>query len=76
MKTFKGLTLEPETAFRQIAVIIEAGMIISVIDSEDSADLSDGIFCVAKKKYAEAAHQAQMEDRKNKNAHSVEVSHE
>lgn len=75
MKTFKGLTLEPETAFRQIAVMIETGMIISVIDSEDSADLSDCIFCVAKK-YAEAAHQSEMENRKNKNAHSVEVSHE
>ncbi|HGG5994870.1 TPA: hypothetical protein ACJG4C_003900 [Salmonella enterica subsp. diarizonae serovar 61:r:z53] len=75
MNTFKGLTLEPETAFRQIAVIIEAGMIISVIDSEESPDLSDCIFCIAKK-YAEAAHQAQMDNRKNKNARSVEVSHE
>ncbi|MDJ3787338.1 hypothetical protein LEI94_22775 [Salmonella enterica] len=75
MNTFKGLTLEPEAAFRQIAAIIEAGMIISVIDNEESPDLSDCIFCIAKK-YAEAAHQAQMEDRKNKNAHSVEVLHE
>lgn len=75
MNTFKGLTLEPETAFRQIAAIIEAGMIISVVDSEESPDLSDCIFCIAKK-YAEAAHQAQMEDRKNKNARSEDVSHE
>ncbi|ECM3181868.1 hypothetical protein QB94_16755 [Salmonella enterica subsp. enterica serovar Newport] len=75
MNTFKGLTLEPEIAFRQIAAIIEAGIIISIIDNEESPDLSDGIFCIAKK-YAEAAHQAQMENRKNKNAHSVEVSHE
>lgn len=75
MNTFKGLTLEPETAFRQIAAIIEAGMIISVVDSEESPDLSDCIFCIAKK-YAEAAHQAQMEDRKNKNARSEEISHE
>lgn len=75
MNTFKGLTLEPETAFRQIAVIIEAGMIISVIGDEESPDLSDGIFCIAKK-YAEAAHKAQMENRKNKNTHSVEASHE
>lgn len=75
MNTFKGLTLEPETAFHQIAAIIEAGMIISVIGDEESPDLSDCMFCIAKK-YAEAAHQAQMEDRKNKNAHSVEVLHE
>lgn len=26
MKTFKGLTLEPETAFRQIAALIECGI--------------------------------------------------
>lgn len=75
MKTFKGLTLEPETAFRQLAVIIEAGMIISVVDSEDSSDLSDCIFYIAKK-YAEAAHQAEMENRKNKDARSEEVLHE
>ncbi|MCB2245357.1 hypothetical protein KTQ81_00085 [Salmonella enterica subsp. diarizonae] len=75
MKTFKGLTLEPETAFRQIAAIIEAGLIISIIDSEESPDLSDCIFCVAKK-YAEAAHQAEMENRKNKNARSEVVPHE
>ncbi|EBZ1027023.1 hypothetical protein D7O18_20525 [Salmonella enterica subsp. enterica serovar Muenchen] len=75
MNTFKSLALEPEIAFRQIAVMIETGLIISVIDSEESPDLSDGIFCIAKK-YAEAAHQAQMEDRKNKNARSVEVSRE
>lgn len=75
MKTFKGLTLEPETAFRQIAVMIETGLIISVVDSEDSSGLSDCIFYVAKK-YAEAAHQAEMENRKNKNARSGEVLHE
>ncbi|ECO0851690.1 hypothetical protein AA073_20500 [Salmonella enterica subsp. enterica serovar Newport] len=75
MNTFKGLTLEPEVAFRQIATIIEAGMIISVIGDEESPDLSDCMFCVAKK-YAEAAHQAQMDNRKNKNARSEEVSHE
>lgn len=63
MKTFKGLTLEPETAFHQIAVMIEAGLIISVTDGEDHSDLGDCIFILAKK-YAEAAHANEMENRK------------
>lgn len=41
MKTFKGLSLEPEIAFRQIAAMIETGLIISVIDMKDHSDLSD-----------------------------------
>ncbi|HIB1551516.1 TPA: hypothetical protein ACWV58_002737 [Salmonella enterica subsp. enterica serovar Muenchen] len=57
---FKGLTLEPETAFRQIAALIEAGLIISVTDGEDHSDLSDCIFILAKR-YAEAAHANEME---------------
>lgn len=44
MKTFKGLTLEPETAFRQIAVLIKAGLIISVTNTNDKSDLSDCVF--------------------------------
>ncbi|MDM3296359.1 hypothetical protein [Citrobacter sp. Cc139] len=63
MKTFKGLTLEPETAFRQIAAMIETGLIISVIDIEEKSDLGDCIFCLAKQ-YAEAAHDYAMENRK------------
>lgn len=54
---FKGLSLEPEIAFYQIAALIEAGLIISVIDEEDKSDLSDCIFILAKR-YAEAAHEA------------------
>ncbi|EBS2695456.1 hypothetical protein ZQ65_13935 [Salmonella enterica subsp. enterica serovar Newport] len=61
--TFKGLALEPEIAFRQIAALIEAGLIISVIDGEDKSDLSDCIFILAKL-YAEAAHDYAMENGK------------
>lgn len=57
---FKGLALEPEIAFRQIAALIEAGLIISVIDEEDKSDLGDCIFILAKR-YAEAAHANEME---------------
>ncbi|HIB1529917.1 TPA: hypothetical protein ACWV6C_005578 [Salmonella enterica subsp. enterica serovar Muenchen] len=60
---FKGLTLEPEIAFRQIAALIEAGLIISVTDGEDHSDLSDCIFILAKR-YAEASHDYAMENRK------------
>lgn len=65
MKTpsFKGLTLEPETAFRQIAAMIETGLIISVIDMEEKSDLGDCILFLAKQ-YAEAAHDYAMENRK------------
>ncbi|ENU8217518.1 hypothetical protein ACE2LV_004974 [Salmonella enterica] len=52
---FKGLTLEPETAFRQIAALIEAGLIIQVADKNDNSDLSDCVFILARQ-YAEAAH--------------------
>lgn len=57
LPTFKGLTLEPETAFRQIAALIEAGLIISVTDTNDKSDLSDCVFILAKH-YAEAAHKS------------------
>lgn len=49
MKTFKGLTLEPETAFRQIAALIEAGLIISVTNTNDKSDLSDCVFILKKR---------------------------
>lgn len=64
LPTFKGLTLEPETAFHQIAALIEAGLIISVTDGEDHSDLSDCIFILAKQ-YAEAAHDCAVEKIKN-----------
>ncbi|EHZ4477275.1 hypothetical protein K5X09_002617 [Salmonella enterica] len=63
LTTFKGLTLESETAFHQIAVMIEAGLIISVTDGEDHSDLGDCIFILAKQ-YAEAAHDYAMENGK------------
>lgn len=59
---FKGLSLEPEIAFHQIATMIEAGAIISVIDLIDDSDLSDNIFYLTQK-YAEAAHNHVLEIR-------------
>ncbi len=61
--TFKGLSLQPGDAFRQIAIMIEAGMIFSVSDLEDSSDLSDFIFQQARL-YAEAANDLAMEKLK------------
>lgn len=55
LTTFKGLTLEPEAAFRQIAALIEAGLIISITNTNDKSDLSDCVFILARQ-YAEAAH--------------------
>lgn len=63
MKTFKGLTLESEAAFRQIAALIEAGLIISVTDTNDKSDLSDCVF-ILDRQYAEAAHDYAMKNRK------------
>ncbi|EAV0794150.1 hypothetical protein J1N23_004141 [Salmonella enterica subsp. enterica serovar Poona] len=63
MKTFKDLTLEPEAAFRQIATLIEAGLIISVTNTNDNSDLSDCVFILARQ-YAEAAHDYAMENGK------------
>lgn len=63
MKTFKGLTLKPEAAFRQIATLIEAELIISVTDTNDKSDLSDCVFILARQ-YAEAAHDYAMENGK------------
>ncbi|EAV6548366.1 hypothetical protein ABG75_10730 [Salmonella enterica] len=63
LTTFKGLTLESETAFRQIAALIEAGLIISVTNTNDKSDLSDCVFILARQ-YAEAAHDYAMENGK------------
>ncbi|EAM2623988.1 hypothetical protein PUY44_002485 [Salmonella enterica] len=63
LTTFKGLTLESETAFRQIAALIEAGLIISVTDTNDKSELSDCVFILARQ-YAEAAHDYAMENGK------------
>ena len=47
MKMFKGLTNEPETAFHHIAVLLEAGLIISASGDEECDELSDDIFLLA-----------------------------
>ncbi|EOC3267761.1 helix-turn-helix domain-containing protein [Salmonella enterica subsp. enterica serovar Montevideo] len=54
MRTFKGLSLDPKDAFRNIASMINTGMLITVIDGEERTDLGDAIFHQAKL-YAEAA---------------------
>ena len=41
MKMFKGLTNEPETAFHHIAVLLEAGLIISASGDEECDELRD-----------------------------------
>lgn len=63
MESFKGLSLQPADAFRNIAAMIEVGMLISVIDIQESSDLSDCIFSIVKQ-YAEAAHKAEVENQK------------
>lgn len=63
MKTFKGLSLEPVDAFRNIAAMIEVAMLISVTDKDDSSDLGDCIFQQAKL-YAEAAGDYEQENQK------------
>ena len=44
MKSFKGLSLEPADALRNIGVMVEAALLIAITDSEDKSDLSDCIF--------------------------------
>ncbi|ECT1022383.1 hypothetical protein DPO11_20430 [Salmonella enterica] len=61
---YKGLALEPEVAFLQIAVMIDAALIFSVVDREELSDTSDYILFTAKK-YAEAACEA-LSEEKNK----------
>ncbi|EEV8850166.1 hypothetical protein EHJ72_004396 [Escherichia coli] len=54
MKMFKGLTNEPEAAFHHIAVLLEAGLIISASSDEECDELSDDIFLLAQQ-YARSA---------------------
>lgn len=61
--SFKGLSLNPADAFRNIAVMIEAGLLLTIIDSEDHSDGGDYVLSIAKK-YAEAAHDAALENCK------------
>ena len=63
MKSFKGLSLNPPDAFRNIALMIEVGLLLTVMDGEDHTDGGDYVLSIAKK-YAEAAHDAALENRK------------
>lgn len=63
MKTFRGLSLEPETAFRQIALLLEAGVLIKETEKEDGSDIADCVFIIARQ-YAEAAHDCALESQK------------
>ncbi|MGK0740029.1 hypothetical protein ACSFCX_24045 [Yokenella regensburgei] len=57
MKTFKGLPLVPEDAFKNIATLINAALLIDVTEQDDGSELSDCVLIIAKQ-YAEAAHEA------------------
>lgn len=63
MKTFRGLSLQPADAFKNIAAMIEVGMLIAVVDSNDDGDLSDCVFSIAQQ-YAAVAHEAMLEYQK------------
>lgn len=63
MKTFKGLSLQPVDVFRNIAVMIEVGLLISITDKDDGSDLGDCIFQQTKL-YAEAAGDHAQENKK------------
>ena len=63
MKTFKGLSLNPSDAFRNIAAMIEVGLLLTVIDSEDKSDGGDYVLTIAKQ-YAEAASKNVLEEKK------------
>ncbi|EPT4022366.1 hypothetical protein ACVQMG_000525 [Enterobacter roggenkampii] len=63
MKTFKGLSLTPADAFRNIASLIEAGLLIAVTDIASNSDLADCVFQLTKQ-YSEAAHDAALENQK------------
>ncbi|MEH4988141.1 helix-turn-helix domain-containing protein [Enterobacter asburiae] len=62
-KTFKGLSLEPDSVFLNISTMIQAGIIFSVIDQADSTDGGDYILSIARS-YAEAAHAVFREENK------------
>lgn len=63
MKTFKGLALDTDIAFYQIAVMIEAGLIAQSIDNKDGTDVSD-ILLYQAHLYAKAAHDYAKDNNK------------
>lgn len=60
MKTFRGLPLDPEGAPQNIATLINAALLIDVVNKDDGSELSDCVLIIAKQ-YAEAAHESVME---------------
>ena len=63
MNTFKGLSLNPSDAFRNIAAMIEVGLLLTVTDSECKSDSGDYVLTIAKQ-YAEAACNHALEEKK------------
>lgn len=63
MNTFKGLSLNPSDAFRNIAAMIEVGLLLTVTDIEDKTDGGDYVLTIAKR-YAEAACNHALEEKK------------
>lgn len=62
-ESFKGLSLNPADAFRNISTMIEVGLLLTVIDSEDRSDGGDYVLSIAKQ-YAEAAADHAQENQK------------
>lgn len=60
-KNFKGLSLHPHDAFKNLAALIEVAGLLSVVVDEEYQELSDVIFDFSKK-YALAA--SEMENQK------------
>ncbi|MGE2189106.1 hypothetical protein ACNF2Y_07860 [Enterobacter hormaechei] len=60
MKLFKGLSLHPHDAFKNIGALIEAAGILTAVTDEEYQELSDVIigFC---RKYAKVAEDIELE---------------
>ncbi|EFJ2828373.1 hypothetical protein KQL69_004901 [Escherichia coli] len=64
MKMSRYLINEPETVFNHIAILIDAGLIISLSDNHDDTSLANDIFVTAQK-YAISARDTLAENRKS-----------
>ncbi|EOH6199303.1 hypothetical protein [Citrobacter freundii] len=61
--SFKGLSLHPHDAFKNIGVFIEAAGLLTVVTDEEYQELSDVILEFARK-YARAAQDIELEKLK------------
>ncbi|MEP9058784.1 hypothetical protein [Enterobacter asburiae] len=63
MKLFKGLSLHPHDAFKNIGVLIEAAGILTCVTDEEYQELSDVIIELCRK-YAKVAEDIELEKLK------------